>query len=39
MDAFGRSLANDDGNPNEDAFYIGREGGKVFWAAVADGSG
>lgn len=39
MEAFGRTLANDDGNPNEDAFQIGRESGRVFWAAVADGSG
>jgi hypothetical protein len=39
MDAFGRTLANDDGHPNEDAFLIGRKNGKAFWAAVADGSG
>ncbi len=39
MEAFGRSLANDDGNPNEDAFTIGRANGRAFWAGVADGSG
>lgn len=39
MEAFGKSLPNDDGNSNEDAFIIGRANGKVLWTAVADGSG
>lgn len=39
MDAYGRSLANGDGLPNEDAFLIGRRNGRATWAGLADGAG